>query len=108
VTTFNIGSQRADVITNVGGDMFVGVPADMSAQLTRFARELERADLPAETKLELRSLLRQASADSDPRRVGTRLQQVTRILDGVGGVAQAGIGAVEALKALAPLVAAAL
>lgn len=93
MTTFNIGSQRAETINNVAGDMIVG-------ELGRLSRELERADLPVETKQEVQRVLQ----DANPDDLGSRLQRVTQVLDGAGGVAKAGIGVADALKSLAVLV----
>jgi hypothetical protein len=113
VTTFNIGTQRADVISNVGGDMVVGAfhvgdrwrPEEVRAELARLDRELADAPLPADAKRELSRLVGEAAADArsggDPHQVESRLQQVTDLLQRAGGVARAGAGTVEALTAAA-------
>jgi hypothetical protein len=113
VTTFNIGTQRAGAIANVGGDMIVRDlhvgdpwrPAEVRSELARLDRVLAGAQLPADAKRELSRLIGEAAADArsggDPQEVESRLQQVTRLLDRAGGLARAGAGAVEALTAAA-------
>jgi hypothetical protein len=110
MATFNIGSQHAANINNVGGDMHVGElraeapwrPADVHAELTRVERELSRLGLSPGPEAEIRQALSQAAAnargDGDPHAVASRLTRVTRMLKEAGALSNAASGLVEALR----------
>jgi hypothetical protein len=109
MATFNIGSQHAASINNVGGDMYVGElraetpwrPAEVHAELTRVDRELSRLGLPPGPEAEIRQALSQATSahsDGDPHAVASGLTRVTRMLREAGALSNSAAGLVEALR----------
>jgi hypothetical protein len=119
MSTFNIGSQNAGSIQNVGGDMVVegGIHGtanvhvvELRGQLAHLSEEIGRLALPADTRAVLRDALVEAEAEAAapaPRskRIAQSLRRVTETLDGAGGLANAAVGVVRALATAVSLVA---
>jgi hypothetical protein len=118
VTTFNIGSQNAGSIQNVGRDMVVngGVHGAASVQvvelrgrLAQLSEELYRLPLPPEARAAARDALAEAeteAAAAAPRsdRIGRSLKRVTEVLEDAGALASAGAGLARALGRAVALV----
>jgi hypothetical protein len=113
MTTFNIGSQNAASIQNVGGNMVVhdGIHGtanlhlvELRAQLAQLRNDIDRLALPAETRALASEALGEAEAEAAapaPRskRVAHALRRVTEALN------DAGIDVVRALAGAVSLVA---
>jgi hypothetical protein len=96
--TFNISSQSAGVINNVGGDQWNQVTIgddDARVQVRALRRALERAGLPPAVAREAAAHLDGAEAEmarpvpAKPA-VAERLRELTRILASAGSLAAAG------------------
>lgn len=113
MTTFNIGSQNAASIQNVGGDVVVqgGVHAtanlhliELRGQLAQLREDIDRLALPAETRAAASEALAEAAAEAAapaPRsnRIARALGRVQETLD------DAGIDVLRTLAGAASLVA---
>jgi hypothetical protein len=98
MTTFNIGSQNAASIQNVGGDMVIhgGIHAvasvhvtELRAQLAELRKDLDRLALPVETRAAASEALAEAEAEaatSAPRsnRIARALRRVQETLNDAG------------------------
>jgi hypothetical protein len=119
MTTFNIGSQNAGSIENVGGDMVVhgGIHGtanvhilELRDRLAELKAEVDRLALPAATRAAASEALADAEAEAaapDPRpnRIRDSLRRVTGALEDGGALATAGVGLVRALGSAVSLVA---
>ena len=116
MTSFEIGSQTAASVQNVGGDLAIGelhVDAAWSAvalrqELGRLQEELARAALPAEPRAAAEESVGAAAAESglptpNRGRIAELLREATTVIDGAGGLATAGTGLVESLRRTATL-----
>jgi hypothetical protein len=113
MTTFNIGSQNAASIQNVGGNMVVhdGIHGtanvhliELRAQLAQLRDDIERLALPADSRALASEALAEAEAEAAapvPRsnRIANALRRVTETLN------DAGIDVVRALSGALSLVA---
>jgi hypothetical protein len=113
MTTFNIGSQNAASIQNVGGDVVVqgGIHAtanlhlvELRVQLAQLRDEIDRLALPADTRAAASEALAVAEAEAAapaPRsnRIARALRRVQTTLD------DAGIDVLRTLAGAASLVA---
>jgi hypothetical protein len=113
MTTFNIGSQNAASIQNVGGDMVVqdGIHGtasvhlvELRVQLGQLRDEIDRLALPAETRALASEALAEAEAEAaapTPRskRIAHALRRVRETLN------DAGVDVVRALAGAGSLVA---
>jgi hypothetical protein len=113
MTTFNIGSQNAGSIQNVGGNMVVheGIHGTASVhlvelreQLAQLREDIDRLALPAESRAVASVALAEAEAEaaaSAPRsnRIARALRRVTETLN------DAGVDVVRALASAVSLVA---
>ncbi len=119
MSTFNIRSQNAGSIQNVGGNMVVegGIHGtanvhvmELRDQLAHLGEEIDRLALPAERRAVVRCALAEAEAEAAapaPRshRIAQSLRRVTETLDDAGGLASAAVGLVRALASAASVVA---
>jgi hypothetical protein len=119
MSTFNIASQNAASIQNVGGDMVVhdGIQAtatvhvtELRSQLAHLSEEIDRVALPAESRALVRGALEEAEAEAAtpaPRshRIAQSLRRVTETFEDAGGLANAAVGVVRALASAVSLVA---
>src|SRR4051794_18071400 len=119
MTTFNIGSQNAGSIENVGGDMVVhgGIHGtanvhvlELRDRLAELMTQVDRLALPGATRAPAReapAAARAEAASSDPRpkRLHSSLRRVTGALEDGGALATAGTGLVRALAGAFSLVA---
>jgi hypothetical protein len=115
MTTFNIGTQNAASINNVGGNMTVEGGIHAAAQWTSQVRtEIERArealaqvPLPAAVRASadgaLQEAAKAASGDGDKGRVAELLAKATGTLKEAGALASAGTGLLESLKRAATI-----
>jgi hypothetical protein len=116
MTTFEIGSQNAASIQNVGGDLTIGelhVEAAWSAvevrqELERLREELARAALPPERRAAAEEAVGAAAAEAglpgpSRGRIAELLQEATIVVGDAGGLATAGTGLVESLRRTATL-----
>jgi hypothetical protein len=113
MTTFNIGSQNAASIQNVGGNMVVhdGIHGtanvhliELRAQLAQLRDDIDRLALPAESRTLASEALAEAEAEAAapvPRsnRIADALRRVTETLN------DAGVDVVRALSGALSLVA---
>jgi hypothetical protein len=119
MTTFNIGSQNAGSIQNVGGDMVVQDGIDGTAnvnvielrgRLAHLREEVDRLALPPRHRAVAAEALAEAEAEAAapaPRsnRIAHSLRRVTETLDDAGALASAGVGLVRALGSAASVMA---
>ena len=98
MTTFNIGSQNAASIQNVGGDMVIhdGIHAaasvhffELRGQLAQLREDIDRLALPVETRAAASGALAEAEAEaatSAPRsnRIARALRRVQETLNEAG------------------------
>lgn len=116
MTTFEIGSQNAASIQNVGGDLTIGeldVEAAWSAvevrqELERFQEELAHAGLPSEHRAAAELAVGAAAAEAglptpSRGRIAELLEEATTVVGGAEGLANAGTGLVESLRRTATL-----
>lgn len=116
MTSFEIGSQNAASIQNVGGDLTIGelhVEAAWSAvevrqELERLRDELARAALPPEGRVAAEEAVGAAAAEAglpvpSRGRIAELLHEATTVLGNAGGLATAGTGLVESLRRTATL-----
>lgn len=113
MTTFNIGSQNAASIQNVGGDMVVqgGIHGtasvhiiELRGQLAQLREEIDCLDLPAASRARASEALAEAEAEAAapaPRsnRIARALRRVNETLN------EAGVDIVRALAGAVSLVA---
>ena len=119
MTTFNIGSQNAGSIENVGGDMVVhgGIHAtanvhilELRNRLAELKAQVDRLALPAATRVAASEALADAEAevaapDPQPNRIRDSLRRLTGALEDGGALATAGVGLVRALGSAVSLAA---
>jgi hypothetical protein len=113
--TFNIGTQNAGVVQNVGGDLVIegGVHASATWQVEqlreavdRVRREAEGVELPPAQRAVVDATLgaaAQEAAKPKPERdkVGSLLGAATRALTDAGALVGAGSALLQALRAAA-------
>jgi hypothetical protein len=118
MTTFNIGSQNAGSIQNVGGDLVIrgGIRgtatvqvAQLQGRLADLRQEIDRVALPADSRAVAMQALAEADAEAAapaprPSRIAQSLRRVTETLDDGGVLASAAVGAVRALGSALSLV----
>ena len=118
MTTFNIGSQNAGSMQNVGGDMVVrgGIRGtatvhlvELQGRLADLRQEIDRVALPAESRAVAMQALAEAEAEAAapaprPSRIAQSLRRVTETLEDAGALAGAAVGAVRALGSALSLV----
>jgi hypothetical protein len=119
MTTFNIGSQNAGSIQNIGGNMVVqdGIHGtanvhviELRGRLAQLSEEIDRLALPTESHAVAREALADAAAEAAapaPRsnRIAHSLRRVTDTLTDAGVLASAASGVVNALASEVSLVA---
>ncbi|MGH3042940.1 MAG: hypothetical protein ACRDNG_14605 [Gaiellaceae bacterium] len=111
MATFEIGTQNAGSIQNVGGDLTIGnlrVDAAWSTveirhELTRLRQELAGIALPPESRTAAEAAVGAAAAEAEtaaPDRgaIARRLREATTILGEAGALSTAGTGLVESLR----------
>jgi hypothetical protein len=111
MTTFNIGTQNAASINNVGGNMTVEGGIHASAQWTSQVRtEIERArealaqvPLSPEVRASADGALREAAEASDKGRAADRLAKATGTLREAGALTSAATTLIESLTRAAKL-----
>jgi hypothetical protein len=116
MTIFEIGSQNAASIQNVGGDLTIGelhVEATWSAvevrqELERLQKELARIVLPPERRADAEQAVGAAAAEAglpapSRGRIAELLREATAVVGDAGGLATAGTGLVESLRRTATL-----
>jgi hypothetical protein len=118
MTTFNIGSQNAGSIQNIGGNMVVrdGIHGtanvhviELRGRLAQLSEEIDRLALPAGSRAVAREALAEAEAEvaaPAPRsnRIAHSLRRVTDSLLDAGVLASAAAGVVRALASAVSLV----
>ena len=119
MTTFNIDSQNAGSIQNVGGDMVVDRGIHGSANvhvnelrgcLAELKTEVDRLGLPTETRAAASEAIAEAEAEAaapEPRstRIGDSLRRVTEALGEAGALTNAVGGTLEGALNLVKLLA---
>jgi hypothetical protein len=117
MTTFNIGTQNAANIQNVGGDMVVegGVQAsaawqthELRNEIARAREELGRLPLSEAARSSVDAALTAAAADAgapkpDRKRIADRLLSAARALKEAGALTNAATSLIEALRRAASL-----
>jgi hypothetical protein len=111
VTTFEIGSQNAASIQNVGGDLTIRdlhVEATWSTlevrqELVRLQEELARVALPPDLRAAAEAAVGAAAAEAgrpspDPGRIAQLLGEASTVAGEAGALATAGTGLVESLR----------
>jgi hypothetical protein len=107
MATFEIGSQNAGSIQNVGGDMTIGElhieaawnAVDIRQELERLREEIARAALPPAAGDAVEAAAAEARRPApDPGRIGELLRDATTVADEAGALATAGTGLVESLR----------
>jgi len=111
-TSFDIGSQQAGTVGNVGGDLTVGkASVTGSAKVLReaiaaLAREVARVDLPQATRSGIDEHLAAAAAESmmpDRPKIARHLKQVASLLTGANRLRTADGRLIEAFRRTAEL-----
>jgi hypothetical protein len=119
MTTFNIGSQNAGAIQNVGGDMVVqdGIHGtanvhviELRDRLAQLREEIDRLGLPADSHAAAGEALAEAEAETAapaPRskRIADSLRRVTDTLTDAGALTSAAVSVARALASAVSLVA---
>jgi hypothetical protein len=116
MTTFEIGSQNAASIQNVGGDLTIGElhveaawsTVEVRQELERLREELVRAALPPERRAAAEAAVGAAAAEAglpapSRGRIAELLHEATTVVGDAGGLATAGRGLVESLRRTATL-----
>jgi hypothetical protein len=111
MTSFEIGSQTAASIQNVGGDLAIGhlhVEAAWSTiavqeELVRVRQALDGVPLTYPTRVAAESALAAAQAEAtgpapNPSRIAELLQRATQVLSSAGSLTSAGSGLAESLR----------
>jgi hypothetical protein len=118
MTTFNIGSQNAGSIQNVGGDLVIrgGIRgtailqvAQLQGRLADLRQEIDRVTLPADSRAVAMQALAEAEAEAAapaprPSRIAHSLRRVTETLEDAGVLASAAVGAARALGSALSLI----
>jgi chorismate mutase len=118
MTTFNIGSQNAGSIQNVGGDLVIrgGIRgtatvqvAQLQGRLADLRQEIDRVTLPADSRAVAMQALAEAEAEAAapaprPSRIAQSLRRVTETLEDAGVLASAAVGTARALGSALSLV----
>ena len=94
MTNFNIGSQKAQQIANVGGNAVVAGPGstvgtDAITALAELRAEVRRAELPDADRREVERAIDEVGADAEagrPEEAAGGLERVVRILQRGGQV----------------------
>ena len=113
-TSFDIGSQQAGTVGNVGGDLTVGkASVTGSAKVLReaiaaLAREVARVDLPQATRSGVDEHLAAAAAEAesmmpDRPKIARHLKQVASLLTGANRLQTADGRLIEAFRRTAEL-----
>jgi len=119
MTTFNIGSQNAGSIQNVGGDVVVhdGIRGtanvhviELRDRLAQLREEIDGLALPAESHAAASEALAEAEVEAaapSPRskRIAHSLQRVTETLTDAGALASAAVSVGRVLASAVSLVA---
>lgn len=116
MTTFNIGTQNAASINNVGGDMVIEGGLHASAQwsyelrneLVRASEELARLPIPRTVRAKADDALLSAAAEAgngkpDKRRIADLLARAINTLKEAGALTAAGNSLLESLRRAASL-----
>jgi hypothetical protein len=111
MATFEIGTQNAGSIQNVGGDLTIEnlevhaawSTVEIRQELTRLRQELAGIALPPEARAGAEAAILAAAAEAEttePDRgaIARRLHEATTILDEAGALSTAGKGLVESLR----------
>jgi hypothetical protein len=111
MTTFNIGTQNAASINNVGGDMVIEGGLHASAQwsyelrneLVRASEELARLPIPRTVRAKADDALLSAAAEAgngkpDKRRIAELLGRSISALKEAGALAAAGTSLLDSLR----------
>ena len=111
MATFEIGSQNAGSIQNVGGDLTIGElhveaawsTVEVRQELARLQEEVARSALPPAARATAGVVVEAAAAEArqpapDPGRIGELLRQATTVAGEAGALATAGSGLVESLR----------
>ena len=111
MATFEIGSQNAGSIQNVGGDLTIGElhveaawsTVEIRQELTRLQEELARVALPADSRAAAEAAVGAAAAEArrptpDRGRIAQLLREATTVAGNAGALASAGTGLVESLR----------
>ena len=111
MTTFEIGSQNAASIQNVGGDLTIGElhveaawsTVEVREELTRLQEELARVALPADSRAAAEAAVDAAAAEArrprpDSERIARLLREAATVAGEAGALASAGTGLVESLR----------
>jgi hypothetical protein len=119
MTTFNVGSQNAGAIQNVGGDMVVqdGIHATASVhviqlrdRLAQLRQEIDGLGLPADSHAAASEALAEAEAETAvpvPRSkpIADSLRRVTDTLNDAGALTSAAVNVARVLASAVSLVA---
>lgn len=119
MTTFNIGSQNAGAIQNVGGDLVVqdGIHGtanvhviELRDRLAQLREEIDGLALPADSRAAASEALAEAEAEAAapaPRskRIAASLRRVTETLNDAGALTSAAATVARALAGAVSLVA---
>ena len=110
MTSFEIGTQTAASIQNVGGDLTIGslqVEASWSAavvreELAELRKLVAGAPLPSPDRFAAQTAVAAAEAEAagpapDRERISHLLQRATHVLGDAGALTKAGTGLLEAL-----------
>lgn len=116
MTTFEIGSQNAASIQNVGGDLTIGelhveaawITVEVRQELGRLQEELAHAGLPPEHRAAAEVAVGAAATEAglpvpSRERIAELLHEATTVVGDAGGLATAGTGLAESLRRTATL-----
>ena len=111
MATFEIGSQNAGSIQNVGGDLTIGElhveaawsTVEVRQELARLQEEVARSALPSAARAAAGAAVDAAAAEAgrptpDHGRIGELLRDATTVFGEAGALATAGTGLVESLR----------
>lgn len=111
MATFEIGSQNAGSIQNVGGDLTIGElhveaawsTVEVRQELARLQEEVARSALPPAARAAAGAAVDAAAAEAgrptpDRGRIAELLRDATTVFGEAGALATAGTGLVESLR----------
>ena len=114
--TFNIGSQKAATIQNVGGDMVVEgnlisagtLVVELRGELSQLVTEVGRLELPADERQAVEEELAGAEAAAaaeapDAGGIAGRLEKATAVLHDAGALVGGGAAVAQSLQRLGEL-----